>query len=112
MAQRFTVPRDSSLLECLFELFPQQSRTGVKAYLKDGRVIVNGVNRTAFDWLLKKGDTIEILSKGASIGRDMKEDADSLLRREGISIVFGNFTPSVIFASCTSTIEAAFANGI
>ena len=88
MAQRFTVPRDSSLLECLFELFPQQSRTGVKAYLKDGRVIVNGVNRTAFDWLLKKGDTIEILSKGASIGRDMKEDADSLLRREGISIVF------------------------
>ena len=88
MAQRFTVSNDSSLLNCLFELFPQQSRTGVKAYLKDGRVLVNGENRTAFDWPLKAGDTIEILSKGASIGRDMKEDASSLLRREGISIVY------------------------
>ena len=88
MAQRFTVPRDSSLLECLFELFPQQSRTGVKAYLKDGRVLVGGVNRTAFDWPLKACETIEILSNGASIGRDMKEDATSLLRREGISIIY------------------------
>jgi 23S rRNA pseudouridine1911/1915/1917 synthase len=88
MAQRFTVPHDSSLLNCLFELFPQQSRTGVKAYLKDGRVLVNGENRTAFDWPLKAGDTIEILTKGASIGRDMKDDATSLLRREGISIVY------------------------
>ena len=88
MAQRFTVSHDSSLLNCLFELFPQQSRTGVKAYLKDGRVLVNGENRTAFDWPLKAGDTVEILSKGASIGRDMKEDALTLLRREGISIVY------------------------
>ena len=78
----------SSLLNCLFELFPQQSRTGVKAYLKDGRVLVNGQNRTAFDWPLKAGDTIEIISKGASIGRDMKEDAESLLGREGISVVY------------------------
>ena len=88
MAQRFSVPHDSSLLNCLFELFPQQSRTGVKAYLKDGRVLVNGQNRTAFDWPLKAGDTIEIISKGASIGRDMKEDAESLLGREGISVVY------------------------
>jgi len=88
MAQRFTVSHDSSLLNCLFELFPQQSRTGVKAYLKDGRVLVNGQNRTAFDWPLKAGDTVEILSKGASIGRDMKEDASALLRREGISVVY------------------------
>ena len=88
MAQRFTVSHDSSLLNCLFELFPQQSRTGVKAYLKDGRVLVNGENRTAFDWPLKAGDTVEILSKGASIGRDMKADALTLLRREGLSIVY------------------------
>ena len=88
MAQRYTVSHDSSLLNCLFELFPQQSRTGVKAYLKDGRVLVNGENRTAFDWPLKAGDTIEILSKGASIGRDMKDDATSMLRREGISIIY------------------------
>ena len=88
MAQRFTVPHDSPLLDCLFELFPQQSRTGVKACLRDGRVLVNGENRTAFDWPLKAGDTIEILSKGASIGRDMKEGAVSMLRREGISIVY------------------------
>ena len=88
MAQKFTVSHDSSLLNCLFELFPQQSRTGVKAYLKDGRVLVNGENTTAFDWPLKAGDKIEILSKGASIGRDMKEDAVALLQRSGISIVY------------------------
>ena len=88
MAQKFPVSHDSSLLNCLFELFPQQSRTGVKAYLKDGRVLVNGENTTAFDWPLKAGDTIEILSKGASIGRNMKDDATSLLQRAGISILY------------------------
>lgn len=88
MAQRFTVAGDSTLLNCLFELFPGQSHTGVKAYLKDGRVIVNGENRTAFDWPLKAGDTIEIISKGASIGRDMKLGATEILQKKGIEIIY------------------------
>ncbi len=88
MAQKFRVSEDSPLLEYLFIKFPGQSRTGVKAYLKDSRVIVNGECRTAFDWPLHKGDTLEILSKGASIGRDMKDDALETLRKHGVSIVF------------------------
>lgn len=88
MAQKFRVSDDSPLLDYLFKLFPGQSRTGVKAYLKDGRVIVNGESRTAFDWPLRKGDTLEIMSKGASIGRDMKNGAVEILGRRGISIIF------------------------
>lgn len=88
MAQKFTVSHDSPLLEYLFEIFPGQSRTGVKSYLKDGRVLVDGQERTAFDWPLKKGDSIAIMSKGASIGRDMKTDAKEILRKQGIVIVY------------------------
>lgn len=88
MAQKFKVSHDSPLLEYLFELFPEQSRTGVKAYLKDDRIIVNGENRTSFDWPLKAGDTLEVLTKGASIGRDMKIGAHETLQRQGITIVF------------------------
>lgn len=88
MAQRFKVSHDSALLNYLFEIFPGQSRTGVKAYLKDGRVLVNGENRTAFDWPLKAGDSLEVISKGASIGRDMKVDATESLQKKGIEIVF------------------------
>lgn len=88
MAQKFTVSHDSPLLNYLFEMFPEQSRTGVKAYLKDERVIVNGENRCAFDWPLTKGDTIEILSKGASIGREMKIGAEESLERDGVKIVY------------------------
>jgi len=88
MAQKFTVTHDSPLLAYLLEVFQGQSRTGVKAYLKDDRVVVNGQNHTAFDWPLKKGDTIEIVSKGASIGRDMKIGAKEMLQKEGVAIVY------------------------
>lgn len=88
MAQRFKVTHDSPLLEYLFGIFPDQSRTSVKAYLRDDRIVVNGENRTAFDWPLRTGDTLEVLSKGASIGRDMKIGAREALQRQGITIVF------------------------
>lgn len=88
MAQKYRVSHDSSLLNYLFEIFPEQSRTGVKAYLKDGRIIVNGENITAFDWPLKSGDCIELMSKGASIGRDMKIGAKESLESDGVHIVY------------------------
>lgn len=88
MAQKYTVTHDSPLLEYLFELFQGQSRTGVKAYLKNDRVLVNGESRTSFDWPLKKGDRLEVISKDASIGRDMKTDAVETLQKNGISIVY------------------------
>ncbi|MBS7289599.1 MAG: hypothetical protein KIG56_03335, partial [Bacteroidales bacterium] len=88
MAQIFIINNDSTLLNCLYELFPGQSRTGVKAYLKDGRVIVNKKNISAFDYPVTRGDTIEILSKGASIGREMKLEAKDILARNGVRIIY------------------------
>lgn len=88
MPQKFIVKQDSPLLEYLYTIFAGQSRTGVKAYLKDGRIIVNGENRTAFDWPLHNGDTIEVISKGASIGREMKTGAVELLQKQGIDIIY------------------------
>lgn len=88
MAQKFIVKQDSPLLEYLFTVFSGQSRTGIKAYLKDERILVNGENRTAFDWPLHKGDTLEVISKGASIGREMKTGATELLQKQGIEIIY------------------------
>ena len=88
MAQIFIINNDSTLLNCLYELFPGQSRTGVQAYLKDRRVIVTKKNISAFDYPVKKGDTIEILSKGASIGREMKLEAKDILARNGVRIIY------------------------
>ena len=88
MAQKFIVKQDSPLLEYLFTVFSGQSRTGIKAYLKDERILVNGENRTAFDWPLHKGDTLEVISKGVSIGREMKAGATELLQKQGIEIIY------------------------
>ena len=88
MAQKFTVSHDSSLLNYLFEMLPDQSRTSVKALLKDSRIAVNGQSRTAFDWPLSKGDRIEVISKGVSIGREMKEEATLDLSKHGVRILF------------------------
>ena len=88
MPQKYSVTHDSTLLNCLFEMFPDQSRTGVKAYLKNERVLVNGTSCTAFDFPLRKGDTIEILSKGASIGREMRQTATRSVEHNGVHILY------------------------
>ena len=38
--QKFTVSHDSPLLKYLYEIFPEQSKTGVKAYLTNGQVVL------------------------------------------------------------------------
>ena len=45
----YKAPQDGALLESLFSLFPQQSRTSVKNMLSKGQVQVNGEVKTAFD---------------------------------------------------------------
>ncbi len=40
--QQFKVSHDSPLLEYLFEIFPGQSKTGVKNMLSKGQIQVNG----------------------------------------------------------------------
>ena len=74
--QKFKVAHEGGLLQYLFEIFPGQSRTGVKNQLSKGQVLVNGECRTAFDHPLRPGDTITILPKGISIARSVREDAN------------------------------------
>ena len=47
--QNFKVAHEGSLLPYLFELFPGQSKTGVKNLLSKSQVLVNGESQTAFD---------------------------------------------------------------
>ena len=85
---KIAVPRDGALLASLFELLPQQSRTSVKNMLSKGQVVVNGESVTAFDYPLKKGDTLEILPKGISIARATRTDAREQVEKAGIKILF------------------------
>ena len=82
------VAHDSPLLDYLFELFPQRSRTGIKNRLSKGQVQVNGESRTAFDHPLRKGDTITILPKGVSIARATRSDAREEVEKIGVKILF------------------------
>lgn len=86
--QNYQVSQDAFLLEYLFQLFPGQSRTGVKNMLSKGRILVNGKSRTAFDLPLKKGDRITVISKGISIARATRNDARSEVEKAGVQILF------------------------
>ena len=85
---RYKVAHDGALMDYLFELFPQQSRTSVKNRLSKGQVQVNGESRTAFDHPLRKGDTITILPKGVSIARATRSDAREEVEKNGVKILF------------------------
>ena len=86
--QKFKVAHEGGLLQYLFEIFPGQSRTGVKNLLSKGQILVNGETRTAFDHPLKVGDVITVLPKGISIARSMREDARDTVTRAGVKILF------------------------
>ncbi len=86
--QQFKVAHEGFLLQYLFEIFPGQSRTGVKNLLSKGQVLVNGECKTAFDQPLKAGDKLTILPKGISIARSMREDAKETVLKAGVQILF------------------------
>ena len=86
--QNYKAAHDAPLLEYLFEIFPGQSRTGVKNLLSKGQVLVNGEGQTAFDWPLKKGDKLTILPKGISIARATRSDARDQVLKAGVQILF------------------------
>ena len=73
--QQYKAPEAGPLLEQLFKLFPDRSRTSVKTMLSKGQIQVNGEGVTAFDHPLRKGDRITVLPKGISIARAMRSDA-------------------------------------
>ena len=86
--QNFKVAHEGALLQYLFEIFPTQSKTGVKNLLSKGQVLVNGQRQTAFDWPLKAGDIITVLPKGISIARAVKSDAREEVLKAGVQILF------------------------
>lgn len=86
--QKFTVAHDGSLLQYLFEIFPAQSRTGVKNMLSKGQILVNGKSCTAFDQPLFRGDTLTVLPKGISIARATRDDAREEVEKAGVKILF------------------------
>lgn len=86
--QKFKVAHAGSLLPYLIEIFPGQSRTGVKNLLSKGQVLVNGEGVTAFDHPLKAGDVITVLPKGISIARSVRSDAREEVLKAGVNILF------------------------
>lgn len=86
--QKFTVKHNGPLLEYLYEIFPEQSKKGVKAYLSNGQVVLNGRKVTAFDQPLWKGDTLVILAKKYSIYTEVKHAARVDLKDSGVEILY------------------------
>lgn len=52
------VTKSIGLLDCLFELMPEKSRTTIKSYLRNGQVFVGSMRCTQFDYELKEGDKL------------------------------------------------------
>ena len=86
--QQYKAPEAGPLLEQLFKLFPDRSRTSVKTMLSKGQIQVNGEGVTAFDHPLRKGDRITVLPKGISIARAMRSDARETVEKAGVRIYF------------------------
>ena len=54
-----TIIKSQTLLECLFEQFPDSPRTRIKKLLQSGSVRVNNKSVTLHSYGLKQGDTVE-----------------------------------------------------
>jgi 23S rRNA pseudouridine1911/1915/1917 synthase len=68
MSKPLPVTQPSKLMEFLQASFPDLTRTEVKRFLKFDAVRVNGRSVTQFDWKLKAGDDVRVLSAGESKG--------------------------------------------
>ncbi len=56
----FTVERDDTLLAGLLAFLPSKSRNVLKAVLRDGQVLVDGISVTQFDHVLQPGQKVEV----------------------------------------------------
>lgn len=68
----WAVEKNNELLEYLFEVMPNKSRSTVKGMLKRGQVTINGKPTTQFDERLKKGDVVTLRDRAASPDVKMK----------------------------------------
>lgn len=62
--RRYSVQQESGLMDFLYEVCKGESRTSVKSYLSKGRIMVNDRNVTAYDHIVRKGDSVTILDHG------------------------------------------------
>lgn len=85
---KYKVTEEASLLNFLFKVCEGQSKTSVREYLKVGRVRVGGEKVTAFDWPLRPGQTVEIVTKDIARGEKMEKDAQEKVGHLGLKIVF------------------------
>lgn len=85
---KFTVKQEASLLNFLYSCYPQQSKTGVKNYLKNDMVLVNGQDCNAHDWPLRAGDVVEVINKGQSRGKRLNSEASEKVSNLGLEIVY------------------------
>lgn len=58
--QKFTAATDGQLLDFLFENIQGESKTTVKALLRNRQVSINGCMSTHFDFPIKDGDQVEV----------------------------------------------------
>ncbi len=56
----FPVEKTDTLLNFLFQIFPEKSKTTVKSYLSHKQVAVNKIVCSQFDYPLQQGDTVSI----------------------------------------------------
>lgn len=61
--ERLIADKDSQLLEYLFERLASWSKTNVRELLKSGRVVVDGIGTTAFDYPVRRGAEIRLLPR-------------------------------------------------
>lgn len=54
------VQENDTLLKFLLEKITDRSKTKVREILKSGRIVVNNMSTTAFDFQLQKGDTVRV----------------------------------------------------
>lgn len=85
---KFKVKEEASLLNFLFSACEGMSRTSVRENLKNGRIYVNGENKTAFDFPLNPGDVVEIVAKGVALGEKMEREAAEKVGKLGLKIVY------------------------
>jgi len=77
-----------NLIDYLREKYPESSRTAIKQMLEKGRVLVNGEQRTAYDFPVQNKDRVTILPKTVSIARANLSEARDEVTAEGIRILF------------------------
>jgi tRNA pseudouridine32 synthase/23S rRNA pseudouridine746 synthase/23S rRNA pseudouridine1911/1915/1917 synthase len=66
------VEKETSLLELLAEAFPQNSKSSLRSWIKDGRVLVDGLPATRNDQRVAVGDTVTLGDKRRWIGKDLR----------------------------------------